>query len=102
MNACIEDSIKIEIHERSLVSGELGSAILILEDEEGHYEPIGIASSLDEACELAVGDLNVRSLHRDDLCPHRYALFVRGTRGKYQLAASLKPQHNWTVSEQEK
>ncbi len=91
MTAGNKNSIEIEIYKKSLVSDDLGSAILTVESEDGHYEPIGIASSLEEACELSLGDLNGRSIQRDDLCPHRYALFVRGTLGKYQLAAALNP-----------
>ncbi len=36
---------------------QLGLAMLIAEDEEGHYEPIGVASTINEAKEIAASDL---------------------------------------------
>jgi hypothetical protein len=45
----------------------LGLAMLILEDEEGHYEPINIASTIEEAREMAISDSQRRG--PDSLCP---------------------------------
>jgi len=65
----------------------LGLAMLILEDEEGHYEPINIASTIEEAREMAISD----SQHRgpDSLCPYVYKLFAAGNGGKLRLVAEF-------------
>jgi hypothetical protein len=65
----------------------LGNAMLILEDEEGHYEPINLASTIDEAREIAISD----SQHRgpDSLCPHVYKLFTTGNGGNQRLVAEF-------------
>jgi len=39
----------------------LGIARLIVEDEQGHYEPINLASTIDEAREMAIGDSQHRA-----------------------------------------
>lgn len=39
---------------------QLGLAMLIAEDEEGHYQPVAVASTIDEAKELATSDLRGR------------------------------------------
>ncbi len=39
---------------------ELGLAMLIAEDEDGHYEPVAVAASINEAKELAESDLRGR------------------------------------------
>src|SRR4051794_10306657 len=39
---------------------DLGIATLIVEDEEGHYEPVNYASSLGEGFEMAKEDLRSR------------------------------------------
>ena len=65
----------------------LGLAMLILEDEEGHYEPINLASTIGEAREMAISD----SQHRrpDSLCPYVYKLFATGNGGKQRLVAEF-------------
>ena len=65
----------------------LVNAMLILEDEEGHYEPITLASTIDEAREMAISD----SQHRgpDSLCPYVYKLFATGNGGKLRLVAEF-------------
>ena len=46
---------------------ELGLAMLIAEDEEGHHEPVAVASTINEAKELAESDLRgrMRRLERE-------------------------------------
>jgi hypothetical protein len=75
----------------------LGVATLIVEDEEGRYEPINYASSLAEGFEMAKDDLRQRmkSLESDKdpgLCPCVYKLWARGLDG-HRVAAT------WKVSE---
>ena len=55
-------------------STDLGMAMLIVEDEEGHYEPVAIAASIGEAREIAANDMRERTrrLERDQdpgICP---------------------------------
>jgi hypothetical protein len=61
----------------------LGIAMLILEDEEGHYEPINLASTIEEALEMAISDSQRRG--PDSLCPYVYKLYATGNGGKQQL-----------------
>ena len=70
---------------------DLGLAILIAEDEEGHYEPVAVASTINEAKEIAESDFRCRQrrLERGDdpgLCPHIYKVSARGIDGYYLLA----------------
>jgi hypothetical protein len=77
---------------------DLGIATLIVEDEEGCYEPVNYASSLDEAFEMAKEDLRnrQRNLEADrdpGLCPWEYKVWARGLEGKMVVAAT------WNVSD---
>jgi hypothetical protein len=73
---------------------QLGMAMLIAVDEEGQYTPIGLASTIGEARELAQADFRkrVRRLERGDdpgICPYEYTLWARGTDGTYAVACVL-------------
>ncbi len=77
---------------------DLGIATLIVEDEEGHYEPINFAGTLAEGFEMAKDDLRFRQtrLENDEdpgLCPFEYKLWARGIDGKLLVAAT------WNVSD---
>ncbi len=77
---------------------DLGLAMLIVEDEEGHYEALGVAGSISEGREIAQDDLRSRlqRLDKDDdpgLCPCCYKLWARGVGGAYCIAAT------WNASE---
>ena len=75
--------------------------MLIAEDEEGHHEPVAVASTINEAKEFAESDLRgrMRRLERGDdpgICPYTYKLWARGIEGDYRIAyemdaATLKP-----------
>jgi hypothetical protein len=72
----------------------LGHAILVAEDEEGHYEPVGLAATIAEAKYLAAEDFRHRLLaleaDRDPgLCPYQYKLFARGFGGKLAVVATF-------------
>ncbi len=72
--------------------------MLVAEDEEGHYEPVDIASTMAEGFELAKDDLRRRrkKLEADKdpgLCPWEYKLWARGIDGIQTIAA------RWNVSE---
>ena len=67
----------------------LGLAMLIAEDEEGHYEPNAPVSSIAEAREIAQSNLRakMRRLERDEdpgLCPYCYKVWAQGIEGGYR------------------
>ena len=70
---------------------ELGLAMLIAEDEDGHYEPVAVAATINEAKEIAESDLRgrMRGIERGDdprICPYTYKLWARGIDGDYHIA----------------
>ena len=74
---------------------QLGLAMLIAEDEEGHQEPVDVVSTINEAKEIAECDLRSRmcSLERGEdpgICPHIYKLWARGIDGDYRIACEIK------------
>ena len=75
----------------------LGLAMLIAEDEDGHYEPVAVAATINEAKEIAESNLRgrMRSIERGEdagLCPVRYKLWARGIDGDYRLAHEINAQ----------
>jgi hypothetical protein len=78
---------------------DLGNAMLIVEDEEGHYRPVTLAMTINEAKELAQDDLRnrMRSVENgtdaDGLCPSEYKLWSRGLGGVQTVVAT------WNASE---
>jgi hypothetical protein len=77
---------------------DLGIATLIVEDEEGHYEPVNYASSLGEGFEMAKEDLRNRRNNPEadknpGLCPWQYKVWARGLEGRMVVAAT------WNVSD---
>ena len=73
---------------------DLGLAILIAEDEEGHHEPVAVVGTISEAKEIAESDLRgrMRRLERGDdpgICPHTYKVWARGVDGSYLLASEF-------------
>ena len=77
---------------------DLGIATPVVEDEEGHYEPVNYASTLAEGFEMAKEDLHNRrkSLMTDKdsgLCPWEYKVWARGLDGRMVVAAT------WNVSD---
>lgn len=72
---------------------DLGLAMLIAEDEEGRTEPVSVASTINEARELATSDLRSR-MHRlergeSTLCPYVYKVWARGIDGDYRVACEI-------------
>ena len=73
---------------------ELGMAMLIAEDEEGHHEPVAVASTINEAKEIAESDLRsrMRRIERGDdpgICPYTYKVWARGIDGDYRIAYEI-------------
>jgi hypothetical protein len=71
---------------------DLGNAMLIVEDEEGHYEPINLAASISEGREMAAYDLRSRQSLLGPV-PLQYKLWARGLGGVHRIAAT------WNVTE---
>ena len=74
---------------------DLGLAILIAEDDDGHHQPVAVVTTINEAREIAESDLRgrMRRLDRDEdpgLCPARYKVWACGDEGSYLLAAELE------------
>jgi hypothetical protein len=72
----------------------LGLAMLIAEDEEGHHQPVAVASTINEAKELAQSDFLARRkrLERGDdpgLCPYLYKVWAQGIDGDYLVAFEI-------------
>jgi hypothetical protein len=75
-------------------STELGLAVLIVEDEEGHYQPLGCVISIAEGREIAASDLHrrLRDMERGGnpgLAPHSYKVWATGLDGDYRVAAEI-------------
>ncbi len=73
---------------------DLGIAMLLCEDEEGHYEPIGPCASIKEAWEIAASNMQYkrRELERDGdpgLCPWVYKIWAVGLDGVYRVAGEI-------------
>jgi hypothetical protein len=68
--------------------------MLIVEDEEGHYQPVALAVNINEGKELAQDDLRnrMRSVENGTdetgLCPYEYKLWARGLGGLQTVAAT--------------
>ncbi|MBZ5729457.1 MAG: hypothetical protein LAP87_31335 [Acidobacteriia bacterium] len=74
---------------------ELGLAMLIAEDEEGHHEPVAVAGTINEAKEIAESDLRgrMRRLERGKdpgICPYTYKLWARGVDGSYSVGLRVR------------
>jgi hypothetical protein len=74
---------------------DLGLALLIAEDEDGDYEPVASATTINEAKGLAAEDLRCRRarLERDEnpgLCPYAYRLWARGMDGEFRVACEVE------------
>jgi hypothetical protein len=73
---------------------ELGSAMLIAEDEEGHYEPVASIININEGREIAQSDMRrrMRQLERGNdpgIYPYYYKVWATGLDGDYRVAAAL-------------
>src|SRR5580704_2062455 len=74
---------------------DLGLAMLVVEDEEGHYETVANAKTINEAIELAADDQRRRRqcFERDEdagLCSFCYKLWARGIGGAFRVAHQIQ------------
>lgn len=63
--------------------------LIVMEQSDGPYEPVGIASSQDEALDLISHDYHRRKPENDDLCPESYTLWNRDANGHYRRDATI-------------
>ncbi len=73
---------------------ELGLAMLVAEDEEGRYEPVGVVVSINEAREIAASNMAYRRKQLDrggdpGICPYEYKVWAQGSDGDYRLASTI-------------
>jgi hypothetical protein len=72
---------------------DLGLAMLIAEDEEGCYEPVGVVVNINEAREIAASDMCGRrkELERGGapMCPYEYKVWAQGIGGDYRVASTI-------------
>jgi len=74
---------------------QLGLAMLIAEDDEGPYKPVGVVISVNEAREIAASDMRdrMRRLERgeDDagLCRYEFKVWAQGIDGDYRVASTV-------------
>jgi hypothetical protein len=66
---------------------QLGLAMLIAEFGDGRYEPIGAVTSINEACEMAENNMQVRMRNvengGDAACPESFVIWAQGIEGEY-------------------
>jgi hypothetical protein len=72
---------------------DLGLAMLIVESEDGSYEPVAVVSSISEAHEIAANDLRNRMQElergKEPMCPAIYKVWAQGINGEYRVAATI-------------
>ena len=76
---------------------DLGLAMLIAEDEEGHYEPVAVVSTINGAKEIAASNLRGRRRRLEKggdpgLCPYRYMVWAQGIEDIYRVAIEVPAQ----------
>jgi hypothetical protein len=70
---------------------ELGLAMLIADLGGGHYQPIGVVVSIDEAREIAASDMRDLEAGKSPACPESYVVWAQGLDGDYREAKRLMP-----------
>jgi len=72
---------------------ELGLAILVAEFADGTYQPVAVVVSINEAKEIAEGNMRqrMRELERggDPACPECYRVWAQGLGGEYTTAKEI-------------
>lgn len=73
---------------------DLGIGMLILESEDGVYQPVASVSTISEGREMAVSDMRRRmqlsERGSDPLCPARYLVWAQGDGGGYETVAVIE------------
>jgi hypothetical protein len=72
---------------------DLGMAILIVESEDGEYEPVSVIGSLSEASEMARLDMQRRIREAEagetPMWPAIYKVWTRRANGDYSVACTI-------------
>ncbi len=72
---------------------DLGMAMLIVESDDGNYQPVRNVSTIREARELAGEDVRFRMRRleqgADPLCPSRYRVWAQDASGEYATVAEI-------------
>ena len=73
---------------------DLGLAMLIAEDEEGHHEPVAVVSTIAEATEFARNDFRSRMSRLErggdpGINPYLYKVWAHGIDGPYRVAFEI-------------
>ena len=72
---------------------ELGLAMLVAEFADGTYQPIAVVVSINEAKEIAEGNMRcrMRELERggEPACPECYQVWAQGLGGEYATAKEI-------------
>lgn len=67
--------------------------MLIVEDEDGNYQPVGLLVSISEAREIATADYKGRINEIDTgataICPYPYKVWATAIGGEYCVAATI-------------
>jgi hypothetical protein len=73
---------------------DLGLAMLIVEAEDGQYQPVSVVGSLSEASEMARCDMLRRMREVEagttPMCPAFYKVWARGANGDYGVAYTIE------------
>jgi hypothetical protein len=74
---------------------ELCGGMLIAEMEGGSYEPVGLVISVNEAIEIAQGDMRYRMKQLEGggtpACPEEYVVWARGVDGDCKVGRRFMP-----------
>jgi hypothetical protein len=65
------------------------ATLIVMEQDDGPYEPVGIGWRLTECLDLIAKDYHRRKPENDDLCPESYALWNRDAYGHYRRDATI-------------
>lgn len=72
----------------------LGMGILVVESENGAYQPVAMVGTVREAREIAENDTRNRmgrlETGSDPLCPARYLVWAQGATGEYATVAEIE------------
>jgi len=81
------------LYGRVAADADLGIALLIAETEDSQYEPVSPVATINEAREMAAGDMRarMRSLEKGGTpsCPAIYEIWSRNDRGHYAVICQL-------------
>ena len=81
------------LYGRVAADADLGIALLIAETEDGHYDPVNPVATINEAREMAAGDIRarMRSLEKGGTpnCPEIYKVWSHDYDGRYAVICQL-------------